>query len=566
MDKFHDAAPAYAPVDPRKPWNPGFVARLPWLGLGSWIGSLLGVAASVAVLLISNGQPITKWSIQPTVYLAIASAVTNILLHFALAEGANIAWWKRSMKDNTTVNDLHRYWIHGNSLWAASTSGRHINLVAVATIFVAFTPINGPLLQRASTVTFRSISEHVTLSIPIAKELPDGYTGMISGRQQQPSLLMLNFTPTVQDYTNRVPVNLTNTGCDGTCSAIVKGSGFAVNCSKNSVPFSLIPLSDTGPNGGFDPQQPVVTNGTKIFLSWLGWHFGKPGDISLNVQYKETPDCDGALTIRNCSLRAATVGYSVILDSNKSIINLAPETTIWDDQVIKISDVLLNGGTSGPSTLGGMWLALSNRFTSNANARFAAAVGYEILLTGSTAAEYAQPSANDLSAANSCTLKFGNPLDDMLASARELMFRTAIAAANSSDLQTVSAVQTGQQAVYESHSLYLGLAVLVTALGIIFVAPTFHGYWTLGKTVSMSPIETAKALNAPMLSSIDSNADANTLLREVGDRPIRYGAVTVVHGQALSANSALPRGASNMRLEMFRPDYVTKPQAGWRYT
>lgn len=101
----------------------------------------------------------------------------------------------------------------------------------------------------------------------------------------------------------------------------------------------------------------------------------------------------------------------------------------------------------------------------------------------------------------------------MLASARELMFRTAIAAANSSDVQTVSAVQTGQQAVYESHYLYLGLAVLVTALGIIFVAPTFHGYWILGRTVSMSPIETAKALNAPMLSSIDSNANANTLLK-----------------------------------------------------
>lgn len=365
MDKFHDAAPVYAPVDPRKPWNPGFVARLPWLGLGSWIGSLLGLGASVAVLFISNGQAVTKWNIQPTVYLAIASAVTNILIHFALAEGANIAWWRRSMQEGTTVGDLHRYWDHGNSLWAASTSGRHINLIALATIFVSFIPINGPLLQRASTVAFRSISEHVTQSIPIAKELPDGYTGMISGRQQQPSLLMLNFTPTVQDYTNRVPINLTNTGCDGICSAVVKGSGFAVNCSTDSVPFSLIPLSDTGPNGGFDVQQPVAANGTQIFLSWLGWQFMNPGDISLNVQYKETPDCNGSLTIRNCSLQAATVGYSVILDSNKSIINLAPETTIWDDQVIKISNVLLNSRTGGPTTLGEMWLALRSTRSSS---------------------------------------------------------------------------------------------------------------------------------------------------------------------------------------------------------
>ena len=520
----------------------------------------------MAILILSNGQPIAKWSIQPTVYLAIASAVTNILIHFALAEGVSIAWWKRSMKDGTTVNDLHRYWNHGNSLWAASTSGRHLNLVALATIFVAFTPINGPLLQRASAVVFRSISEHVTLSFSISKELPNGYTGMISGRQQQPSLLMLNFTPTVQDYTNRVPINFTNTGCDGICSTVVKGSGYAVNCSKDSVPFSLIPLQGTGPKGEFDTSQPVMANGTQIFLSRFDWRFAHPGNISIHVQYKETSDCNGSLTIRNCSLRAATVDYSVILDSNQSTINLAPGTTIWDDRVNSISDVVLNSGTGGPTTLGGMWLALSNKFTSNANARFAGAVGYEILLTGSTATEYAQPLPNDLAAANHCTLKFSNPLDDMLASARELMFRAAIAAANNSDVQTVSAIQTGQQAIYESHFLYLGLAVLVTALGIIFVAPTFHGYWNLGRMVSMSPIETAKALNAPMLNSIDSNANANTLLKEVGDRPIRYGVVATVHGQALPANTVLSQGTSaNVRLEMINPDYTTSPRTGWRY-
>lgn len=153
----------------------------------------------------------------------------------------------------------------------------------------------------------------------------------------------------------------------------------------------------------------------------------------------------------------------------------------------------------------------------------------------------------------------------MLASARELMFRTAIVAANSSEVQTVSAVQIGQQAAYELHSLYLSLAVLVTASGIIFDAPTFHGYWTLGRTVSMSPIETAKALSAPMLDSVDSNANANTFLKEVGDRAIRHSAVTTVHEQTLLTRYALPRGAPYMRLEMIRPDYVTEPQAGWRY-
>ncbi|KAF7507374.1 hypothetical protein GJ744_010691 [Endocarpon pusillum] len=134
-----------------RPWHPGFLARFPWLGLGALLGSILGVVLSVIILITSDGDPISGWRFQPTVYLSIASTATNIMLHFALTEGARVAWWRQAMKEKNKLGDLHRFWDFANSLWAATTSGRYFNLIALACIFTAIAPINGPLLQRAST-------------------------------------------------------------------------------------------------------------------------------------------------------------------------------------------------------------------------------------------------------------------------------------------------------------------------------------------------------------------------------------------------------------------------------
>jgi hypothetical protein len=107
---------------------------------------------SFAVLVRSNGAPITQWSIQPTVYLSITSTITNIMIHYALTEGVTTAWWTRTLKENAKIVDLHQYWATGNSILPAAPSGRHFNLIALAAIFVAISPANGPLLQRASRV------------------------------------------------------------------------------------------------------------------------------------------------------------------------------------------------------------------------------------------------------------------------------------------------------------------------------------------------------------------------------------------------------------------------------
>src|ERR1700750_2395563 len=69
------------------PWLPGVWRRFPWIGIGALCFAISGTAVMIAVLIASNGRPITDWSVQPSVYLAIATTIVNILIRVALAEG-----------------------------------------------------------------------------------------------------------------------------------------------------------------------------------------------------------------------------------------------------------------------------------------------------------------------------------------------------------------------------------------------------------------------------------------------------------------------------------------------
>ena len=92
----------------------------------------------------------------------------------------------------------------------------------------------------------------------------------------------------------------------------------------------------------------------------------------------------------------------------------------------------------------------------------------------------------------------------------------------------------------------MALVVMCSALGRLALLLVFVGWWHVGRTVSMSPMETAKALKAPMLEILDSNEDANMLLQEVGDRLVRYGAVIASEAQV-------------QRLEINDPHYIRVP-------
>lgn len=574
--------PTYRIVQMHEAWSPGWIARLPVLGFGALIGSILCIGAASGILIASNGRPITEWRIQPTVWLSVVSTAFNIMLHFGLSEGINVSWWRGAMQPQTQLGDLHRNWAFGNSLWAAITAGRCVNVIAIASILTAIAPINNPLLQRASTVVVgrTEVLSPVTLKVPIAPEIPKGYTGYISGRQYAASLFTSNYTTTVQNYNNNTVMRLAaESGCRGKCKARLTGVGLSVNCSSYTWPFNLAPSTEQPYNVSNDP---AVINGTNVFQSLFDWQVAS-GNMSLNVQYKDQSPCTGDLIVKNCTIQTALVAYPVVIDSN-STISLDPSTTIFDDVLSHRININFDAAMAGPSTLGGYYLALKNKFNSEAHLRWVGAVGYELLTTGSTATQYAVTNVSTgdgFAIGSSCALSFTDPTMDLIASARELMFRTAldIAVGNGSLVQSVSGVQSTTPALYQSEYLYLVIAAILTGVAVFFVTLTFAGYSTLGRSVSMSPLETAKAFNAPLLEGANSNADVKSLMRVVGDRSVRYGATSIDgpvdtenpltvsknHVREGQANVSGHFDGAQKRLEMADERLVQVPQKGWRF-
>ena len=534
----------------RSPWNPALIYRLPWLGFAALLGVLVGAASSAAMVVYPNGKPTLEWSVQPAVYLAISSTITNLFLCLALSEGINVAWWRRATKENTKIADLHRHWSFGNSFWAAVVSGRHFNLVALASVLVTLGPINGPLLQRALPVTLGHFSRSLNVDIKIAQIFPDGYTGYLSGQGGTPGVLTTAFAQTLQAFDRQTAININGTGCKGQCAAVVRGAGFAVDCSTSMTPLELTPI-DAQNRQDFNASKDAMRNETLVFGSYLSWQASQPSTIQLSVQFKDQQPCKSRLQIRNCTLRSTIVDYPVIIDGDKSTIELEPGTTVVNDAVQNAPEVASNMKT-GPTTLAGLYKALSDTYSSEADLRLLEANGYELVTSGPISTRYTMLDATSPKPYADCTMSFTDPTNDIVAAARELMFRTAIAAANTSDTQHVlSQETTGPLPIYKSQYLYLYIALSFTALAWLALIPLLCSWWHVGRTVSMSPIETAKAFGSPLLRSSDSNADAVKLIKEIGERAIQYGATTV--------------SGAEYRLEMNEPKYVRVPRGGERF-
>lgn len=145
------------------------------MGISALVLVILCIGGDLVVLMMSNGKTVSSWHVQPTVLLAIFSAVANTSLAFALAQGVTLSWWNEALK-GTTVRTLHMHWKYGNSVWACLTKFGCFNTVALATIMTTFMVVDGPLLQRASTVVSRPLNGPISIEASIAPELPTGYT------------------------------------------------------------------------------------------------------------------------------------------------------------------------------------------------------------------------------------------------------------------------------------------------------------------------------------------------------------------------------------------------------
>ena len=109
--------------DPQKPpsaliksyrWRPSLWRIRPLLGLLAIAVSITSLLISLAILTTSDGDVVDNWYFQPTVYLAIATAVSNTALQCALCLAAPISWWNKALHGRS-IKDLELDWEAGQS-------------------------------------------------------------------------------------------------------------------------------------------------------------------------------------------------------------------------------------------------------------------------------------------------------------------------------------------------------------------------------------------------------------------------------------------------------------------
>jgi hypothetical protein len=129
---------------------------------------------------------------------------------------------------------------------------------------------------------------------------------------------------------------------------------------------------------------------------------------------------------------------------------------------------------------------------------------------------------------------------------RELAFRTAVAAANITDMnilffnssliaaglpqiknwtQPITVTASQNLVVYSISLPYLICAIIVSSLGVLAVATLHLGSLELSRTVSLNPLEIAKAFDAPIFANVKGVAEANAIARSIGGTKVQYALV-----------------------------------------
>lgn len=485
------------------------------------------MAAAIAILVRSHNDEISSWelwdrAIKPSTCLAILAGIIGFCIVYIMKTGAVITWWLIASKEGTTIADLHGYWSAANGLIDALKTPRFLlNPVAIACIFASATFAIGALLQAATSIVVKEKQSVANIQVLVASDVPQGYTGVGATPDGKPAGYTVHYAEVVQDFGTNAPISMVGTGCQGRCTGRVRGLGLMKNCTDWSKSFNVeTNITDTESLDVFNTDFGV------------GWRDGDQAlYLTLYRRVKKTSSCPGMIDMTSCELHPAIVEYPVTIDGNASTITLDSYTTLDDDRVLRNISLPTWDGTDYGHTFDGLILAIGTQFSSEANlSRNASADKFSMKTNGFQAFSHMMNDDSEIS----CATYFRDPLEEMLAAARELMFRTVVAVGTDARLnageastsrQNVTVTQLRQVAVYETNYYFLGGAIANIVAALLPSLYLYWGYGRLGRNVSLSPIEIAKAFNADVLRGVDSNATAKQIVAHTEGTLVRYGAV-----------------------------------------
>ncbi|KAI2615514.1 hypothetical protein GGR54DRAFT_632171 [Hypoxylon sp. NC1633] len=539
-------------------WECHHWKRFPWLASCAFIAVLVLFAAMGVVLHTSNNQEVSSWPsnerpVPVSVILAILVNVANLCLAVALSQGYTVSWWQEALK-GAELSRLQFDLSVQHSFSAILQSSRAFSkFLLAALIAIVVSVADGPILQRASTTGLLTLSQTSTnVTVFVSPELLPANFSSWSGVADELSLLTPVFSNVSKAYASHDDITLPYSGCDGTgfCNLTMTGPGFDTFCNESSVPYDYLHLSA------------AIPEHNNITAFQIDFQFGahrtaaEYGTVNFTVLYKPDPACIGQFVRRWCSMRLATVKYPITISNGTAVLepwerlqNETIELTRLDTTSRgDIDPALYTLGTAFrglESMLGGFVHVSKSLYESSANLRLPSKESFLVNATGQAASDYL---SSNISSYGNCTMTWDDPTVDIINTARELMFRSAIANsfANSSyrtPQHLPATTSTRVVTAYKTRFEYLGISIALMILEIAVILFLLQGWRGLGRDASLDAFEIGKALGAPLLQEASSNAAVGDILESSGRRRIRYG--EIVPGEARGEEwSAHPQSSS----------------------
>lgn len=326
-----------------------------------------------------------------------------------------------------------------------------------------------------------------------------------------------NLIDTESDFTGRIdaawfaddPILGVVHGCPttGTCKASVRAPALAVtSCISHVLPVNYWqPVKAPENILAITAVAPPLSSFS--FLIDISFILDEKEHINLITGYGRSDNCTGTFNYTICTLDSAIGEYDVSVNGDKlelapslpHIIALANNTRTshdWDA-----------GKQYYPSTLAGIksyalekWGSAVNCYYRDGGVHYA---GY---------APNIYRAFTDLDTSKQCTWSYGDPQTAVLHDLNKLMFMTGGGAASGSlgpTTSTVASVRShmdpnlpietttkgyiqGSHEVFRTNLRWFGAAAVIELVCIALILPTYFGWWRFGRSVSLSPLETAK--------------------------------------------------------------------------
>jgi hypothetical protein len=250
--------------------------------------------------------------------------------------------------------------------------------------------------------------------------------------------------------------------------------------------------------------------------------------------------CVATLSVDTCKIDAAVVEYPVVIQNTTVTLNrnelqdLAVVSTYISTGDLPTAAVGADAGPlAGLRSLFGIYL--STRATMDVNPSQGSYIyrndGGNIIIAHLF--YDSEPSSYNAYAFKNCALQWSSPTKYILDSIKDFMFRAALHEGNDTEVQTFPARRTSPALLFHSDHHYLGAALAIMLLALLAVLFLFWGWWELGRPVSLSPLETAKAFGAPMMQRTGRNSAVQGILGEIGEVRVRYDGRLVDDGSGV---------------------------------